>query len=284
MRRTGILAALGALLSGCSPLRALDKLVPADTYRFKGGVAYGSDPRHQLDVYQPFHRGPAVPVIVFFYGGNWSSGSRGDYRFVGEALAASGAVAIVADYRLSPQVRWREILDDCARATAWAFGNADRLGGDASRIYLMGHSAGAYNAAMLALDGRWLAARGLQPRLLAGWIGLAGPYDFLPIGDPLTRVAFDWPDTPADSQPVNHTRANAPRALLLAARDDKVVDARRSTVGLGARLQAAGAPVQVELFDKVNHATVLGAVAKPLGWLAPVLARIQAFTGLPGRP
>lgn len=282
-RRTGVLAALGALLSGCSPLRALDALVPGDTYRFQGGVAYGADPRHKLDVYQPFHRGPAVPVVVFFYGGNWARGSREEYRFVGEALAASGAVTLVADYRLSPQVRWTDILADCARAVKWAFDNADRLGGDASQVYVMGHSAGAYNAAMLALDGRWLAAQGLQPRLLAGWIGIAGPYDFLPIGDPETRVAFGWPDTPADSQPMHHVSADAPRALLLAARDDKVVNPQRSTVGLASRLQAAGATAQVELFDKVNHATVLGSLARPLNWLAPVLARVQAFVGLPGR-
>lgn len=282
-RRTGILAALGALLTGCSASGVLNTLVASDTYKLREGVAYGGDPRKRLDVYQPLQAVGPAPVIVFFYGGNWTRGSREAYRFVGEALAASGAVAIVADYRLSPEVRWAQILADCALATRWAFDQAASLGGDPARIFLMGHSAGAYNAAMLALDPRWLAAEGLSPSRLAGWIGIAGPYDFLPIGDPESRVAFSWPDTPADSQPIHHVSAGAPRALLMAARDDKVVNPQRSTVGLASRLQAAGAPVQVELFDKVNHATVLGAVARPLNWLAPVLERIQAFVGLPGR-
>lgn len=279
-RRTGVVAALGALLSGCSGIEVLNTLVPSSTYVGREGVPYGAGPRHRLDIYQPRDAAPGAPVVLFFYGGSWSSGDRADYRFVGEALAANGILALVADYRLSPAVRWRDILADCAAATRWTFDNAARLGGNLGRVYLMGHSAGAYNAAMLALDARWLQPQGLAPQRLAGWIGLAGPYDFLPIGDPQTRVAFDWPDTPPDSQPIQHVAAAAPRALLLAAAADTVVNPRRSTVGLGDRLRAAGVPVQVKLFDRVNHATVLGAVARPLSWLAPVLPEVLGFVGI----
>ena len=282
-RRTGIFAALGALLSGCSAAGALDALVARDSYQGREGVAYGPDPRQKLDVFKPIGARAPAPLVVFFYGGNWSRGSRSDYRFVGEALAANGAIAFVADYRLSPQVRWQEILADCAAAVKWAFDHAAELGGDPRRVYLMGHSAGGYNAAMLALDERWLRAQGLSPQRLAGWIGLAGPYDFLPIEDPPSRVAFDWPHTPRDSQPIAHVSAQAPRTLLLAASKDATVNPQRSTVGLGERLKAAGAPVQVRLFDSVNHVTVLGAVARPLNWLAPVLAEVLGFLDLPVR-
>jgi len=282
-RRTGIFAAMAALLTGCSATGALNALVASDTYQGEQGVAYGPDPRQKLDVYKPLGNVAGAPVVVFFYGGNWSAGDRADYRFVGEALAASGAIAIVADYRLSPQVRWQQILQDCALATRWAFDRAPALGGDPRRIYLMGHSAGGYNAAMLALDSRWLRAQGLSPERLAGWIGLAGAYDFLPIVDPRVRVAFNWPDTPLDSQPITHVSARSPRALLLSAANDKVVSPTRSTVAMGQRLQAAGVPVQYELLDKVSHVTIVGAVARPLNFLAPVLAQIVAFTGLPPR-
>jgi pimeloyl-ACP methyl ester carboxylesterase len=172
------------MLKICRVTGALNALVASDTYQGEQGVAYGPDPRQKLDVYKPLGNVAGAPVVVFFYGGNWSAGDRADYRFVGEALAASGAIAIVADYRLSPQVRWQQILQDCALATRWAFDRAPALGGDPRRIYLMGHSAGGYNAAMLALDSRWLRAQGLSPERLAGWIGLAGAYDFLPIVDP----------------------------------------------------------------------------------------------------
>lgn len=280
-RRQGILAALAALLTGCSAVEVLDALVPADTYRGRAGIAYGPDARQRLDVYQPLAPAGPAPVVVFFYGGNWTSGERADYRFVGEALASRGVVVVVADYRLSPQVRWQDILRDCAAATRWAFDHAAEFGGDPARIHLMGHSAGAYNAAMLALDERWLAAQQLAPRRLAGWIGIAGPYDFLPIVEPRSRVAFDWPNTPADSQPIHHASRRAPPALLLAAAKDDVVSPTRSTVGLGRRLEAAGAAVRVKLFEGVSHPTVLGALARPLRRMAPVLDEVLAFLGKP---
>jgi acetyl esterase/lipase len=216
-------------------------------------------------------------MVVFFYGGTWSHGERATYRFVGEALASAGIVAVVADYRLSPQVHWREILQDCAAATGWAFRNAARYGASGERIHLMGHSAGAYNAAMLALDGRWLAAQQLRPRQLAGWVGIAGPYNFLPITDPDSRRAFDWPATPADSQPVAHVSAQAPRTLLLATRDDRTVDPERNSGVLAQRLQAAGAPVRLAFVEHVNHATIIAALAGPLRRLAPVRHEVVDF-------
>jgi acetyl esterase/lipase len=176
-------------------------------------------------------------------------------------------------------VRWRDILADCALATAWAHRNAAALGADPRRIHLMGHSAGAYNAAMLALDARWLARHGLAPRQLAGWIGIAGPYDFLPIGDRNTRVAFDWPDTPPESQPIGHVAAGAPRALLLAPQFDGTVDPRRNTVQLGERLRAVGVAAKTRLYEGVSHVTIVGALATPLSFLAPVRGEVAAFCG-----
>ncbi|MEO7391717.1 MAG: alpha/beta hydrolase, partial [Ramlibacter sp.] len=203
-RRTGLLALLSAPLAGCSAAGLLDAVVPRGSYRGREGVPYGGDSRQRLDVFLPLQPANAAPLVVFFYGGSWTRGDRADYRFVGEALASAGVVTVVADYRLSPQVRYPEFLADCALAMKWAFDHARELGADEGRVHVMGHSAGAYNAAMLALDARWLAAAGLTPQRLAGWIGLAGPYDFLPIVNPDARVAFDWPATAPDTQPIAH--------------------------------------------------------------------------------
>lgn len=254
-------------------------MVARDTYSGDVGVPYGKEARQQLDIFRPRSVTAAgkPPIVLFFYGGNWTRGDRAAYRFVGEALAANGVIALVADYRLSPQVRYPGFLRDCALATQWAFSHAADLDGDPSRIYLMGHSAGAYNAAMLALDPRWLKEVGLGPSRLAGWIGLAGPYDFLPIGDPEVQVAFGWPDTPKDSQPIAHTVAKAPRTLLIAGSDDKVVDPRRSTVQLGRLLADAGTDVHVQVVDGKGHATIAAALARPLNWLAPVLPAVLGF-------
>lgn len=270
-----VLGALASLASGCSASRALDLLVPRDSYRGERGLAYGPEPRHRLDLYRPLDAPGPVPLVLFFYGGSWSSGERADYRFVGEALASAGVAVAVADYRLSPAVGWRAILQDCALALAWVQARRTDLGAD--RLLLMGHSAGAYNAAMLALDARWLAGVGLRPALLSGWIGIAGPYDFLPIGSPDVQQVFGWPGTPADSQPIAHAGAGSPPALLLAAASDSVVDPQRNTLGLARALAAAGVPVRSRLYEGLNHATAVGALAAPLRRLAPVREDVLSF-------
>ncbi|NVM89139.1 acetyl esterase/lipase [Variovorax sp. SG517] len=289
LRRRGAfvlaLALASALLSACSPVKVLNGLVPTDTYQFQGGIAYGEAPRQLLDVYRPL---PSVqpapgarPLVVFFYGGTWTNGDRASYRFVGEALAARGAVVVVPDYGLSPAFTYPAFVRDSALATKWALDNAARLGADPKRVYVMGHSSGGYNAAMVALDGRWLGELGASPTQLAGWIGLAGPYDFLPIGDPQAQVAFNWPDTPRDSQPLAHVTSGSPRALLMAASKDELVYPDRNTGQMAAALRAAGVPVEVRLFDDLSHVTLIGAFARPIQWLGgPVLPPVMDFLGL----
>ena len=281
-RRGGLLAGAAALLSGCSGTGVLNA-VAGKNHQGQQDIAYGPDPRQRLDVYQPLagDRPATPPVVVFFYGGSWSKGERGEYRFVGEALASGGAIVVIPDYRLSPAVRYPEFVRDSAAAVKWAFDHAAELGGSPDNVVVMGPSAGGYNAAMVALDRRWLDGAGLAPqRKLAGWIGLAGPYDFLPIENRETQVAFRWPQTSPDTQPIMHVTANAPRTLLLAAITDSLVNPQRSTVGLGRALQAAGVQTRVELFPRVNHVTLLAALAQPLRWLAPVRSEVLAFLGL----
>ena len=277
--RRSLLAMLPALLTACSGVDLLNATVPTDTYRRTQDLAYGPDARQRLDVYQPAAITQHAPMVVFFYGGSWSSGERADYRFVGEALASSGIVAVVADYRLSPAFRYPAFVQDGAGALRWAFDHAADYGADPARIFVMGHSAGAYNAAMLALDARWLAAVGLTPARLAGWIGLAGPYDFLPIGDAQTQVAFNWPNTPADSQPLTHASSASPPALLLAPLHDRVVNPQRSTVALAERLRRRGVRVESALFDGVSHVTLMASMAQVFRGQAPVLARVIDFVG-----
>lgn len=278
----GLLSVAGlAALTGCSATGALNALVPSDSYTLRADVAYGPESRQRLDVYLPLERRTPGPVVVFFYGGSWTTGERASYRFVGEALASRGIAVLVADYRLSPQVKYPVFLQDSALAMRWSLDHLGELGADPAQVFVMGHSAGAYNAAMLALDARWLAGVGLKPAQLAGWIGLAGPYDFLPIGNRDVQVAFDWPGTPADSQPMVHASANSPPALLLAARGDTTVNPVRNTETLARRLQAAGVPVGLQVYDRVSHVTLVAALATPLRGLAPVLDDIAVFVRQP---
>lgn len=281
MRLLGVLAALVAF-TGCSGLSALNALTPSTGYASLPDQPYGTDPRQRADVYVPAQAAPpgGFPVVVFFYGGNWSEGSRRDYRFVAQALASRGVLTVLPDYRLYPQAAWREILQDCAQATAWAQQRVAGWGGNPQRLTLAGHSAGAYNAAMLALDPRWLRAAGAAPEQLAGWAGLAGPYDFRPIQNPAVIPVFGGPNPPADSQPLHHAQARAVPAvpaLLLAPADDKVVEPQRNSVALAEALRRAGVPVQLETLPHMGHAATVAAFAWPLRGRAPVLDRLSEF-------
>ncbi|MFJ2487400.1 alpha/beta hydrolase [Pseudomonas sp. NPDC087639] len=279
--RQGFGAVIGALvlllLSACSPVKLLNALTPDSTFEKTTGIAYGDDPRQKLDVYVPRDALADAPVVVFFYGGSWNSGAREDYAFVGEALASRGIVAVVADYRLYPQVRYPLFLEDNARAVAWTRAHIREFSGNPQRLYLMGHSSGGYNAAMLALDGDLLAAVGMSPKDISGWIGLAGPYDFLPIVNPDVRPVFFWPDSPPQSQPINHVNRGAPPALLIAASKDNLVNPTRNTGGLAHKLREAGVPVQDLYYSRPNHITLVATLSRPLRRLAPVLDQVVGF-------
>ena len=259
-----------------SPVRALNLVALLGRYRVTAGIPYASGPRHSLDVYAP-PAGGAAPVVVFFYGGNWQEGDKAIYRFVGAALAARGIVTVIPDYRVYPEVRFPGFLDDAALAVRWAHDHAAAYGGDPSRLVLMGHSAGGQIAAMLAYDRQWLAAVGLDPnRDVRGLVGLAGPYDFLPLHDPVLKIIFGPENGLAATQPINYVASGAPPAFLAAGSTDDVVDpgnARR----LARRLGEKGDAVTVKIYPRVSHRLLIGAFAAPLRPLVPVLRDTLAF-------
>lgn len=278
----GVLAAIAGLVAACSPLALINTFTPADTYRAQRDIAYGTLERQRLDVYVPAHRPRDAPVILFFYGGNWNSGAKADYQFVGEAFASRGFVTVLADYRLYPQVRFPDFLRDSARAFAWVHANITNHGGNPARIFLAGHSAGAYNAAMLAFDPAYLDAAGVPPGAVRGLIGLAGPYDFIPLTGDVTKAVFGFPDTPPATQPINfvgaQTGTRLPPVLLLTAPDDTVVK-QGNSARLAAKLRGAGGVVKEISYAKLDHRSIAGALAAPLRGLAPVLDDIVAFAG-----
>lgn len=272
---------LGAL-AACAPLTMINALTPSSSYVRQVDISYGTSARHKLDVYTPRNAEPAAPVVVFFYGGSWNSGERADYEFVGEALASRGIVAVLADYRLYPQVRYPDFLEDSAQAVAWAANEVQHYGGDPKRLFVMGHSSGAYNAAMVALDARLLAHYGMTPAALRGWIGLAGPYDFTPIVNLDVRPVFFFPDTPPASQPINQVTDTAPPALLIASSNDDLVNPVRNTGGMANKLRTVGVNVREVYFDNTSHATLVASLSIPLRGLAQTLDIVAEFVATDG--
>lgn len=239
------------------------------------GIVFDAAHGLKLDVYRPAAARDA-PVVVFFHGGTWKTGNRRQYRWAGEALARHGVVAIVPDYRKYPQVTLDGFMRDAAAAVAWSRRHAAAHGGDPRRLVLMGHSAGAHMAALLASDGRWLQAQGMSPRQLCGLVGLAGPYDFLPLTE--TDLIGMFGRDPAQqrrSQPVAFVDGDEPPALLLHGGADRVV-APRESQSLQAALHRVGVPADLKTYPGVGHLRLALALRKDDPAL-PVMADSIAF-------
>ena len=265
-----------SVLSACSAVTVLNALAPTAGVTWTLDTPYSSGHRHRLDIYAPARNRPA-PVVVFIHGGGWTSGNKSRYRFVGAALARRGLLAVVPDYRLFPEVRFPAFLQDNVAAIAWTKANIVHYGGDLRLIFLMGHSAGAYNAAMLTLDKQWLGATNLDPdQDLAGMIGLAGPYDFLPLHDPELVQIFAPSSDLRLTQPIAFARGNAPPMFLATGTADLTV-LPRNTERLAAAIRRERGRVETRLYPRVNHAGIVGAMAGALRWLAPTLSDVTAF-------
>jgi acetyl esterase/lipase len=266
--RTELTAAL--VLAGMNAATAM----PAGVRRL-GPFRYGALSRQRLDVYAPEHSGPERPLLVFLHGGGWEMGSRDQYRFVGRAFAGLGFTVAVPDYRLTGAAPYPAFLEDCAAAVAWCQDAAPRFGADPARTVLAGHSAGAYNAAMLALDGRWLKGAGAR-RPIRGWAGLSGPYDFLPLDPGYGQRTFGQvADLPA-TQPIRYVTGDAPPAFLATGDADVAVRPGNSR-RLAQRLREAGVEVCERFYPGVGHVEPVLALAGPLRRRIPVLAEAAAF-------
>lgn len=243
----------------------------AGSRRVARGIAYVSGDHHKLDVYSPVAGSGPWPVIYFLYGGAWRMGNRAYYAFVARALAAEGFVVVVADYRALPDVEYPVFIEDCAEGLRWVLRHISRYGGDAERLALMGHSAGAYNAVMLALDPRY----GVMARVRA-LVGLSGPFDFLPFAVPITLRTFGAADDPKGTQPIALVTHHAPPMFLGHGSRDTLVGAH-NTINLAAALRRAEVNVTERHYETLDHPGTLLALGGPTKHKAPVLAEVTAF-------
>jgi acetyl esterase/lipase len=277
--------ALGAVcaLSACSGLGlfALNKVSTFQDYSRRTDIAFGPQAGNRLDVYLPAHGAPSA-LVVFFYGGGWNSGDKASYRFVGAALAAAGIATVIPNYTLYPAARFPQFMRDAASAVAFARAHAREWGADPQRLFVMGHSAGAHIAALLALDQEYLRQVGGDDRWLRGVVGLSGPYDFLPFTDQYLNDVFAPASEFYRSQPINFVRANAPPMLLMHGLADKRVNPN-NTRSLTARLEAAGDDVSTQYFPGASHGD-LAAAFSPLRKKPPVLPLILEFVAAKNAP
>ncbi len=273
--------ALGALTSACSSRRAAETLLLGDHFVLTKGISYGGNAQNRLDVYRPRDDRKRTPVVVFLYGGRWQSGSKEEYRLVGNALTRRGIVVIVPDYRMYPGALFPAWVEDAAQAVRWSVDNAHRFNGDTARIFVVGHSAGAHTAALLALDEKYLRSAGVAAHVLRGVVSMAGPVDTNwtdPDVQALMGPRDGWPMT----YPASHIDGTEQPLLFLHGAGDETV-AQINSSRLAARIRERGGCARSVSYAGVGHVELVVALALP--WLrrAPVMDDIESFIRDPKR-
>ncbi len=256
----------------------LNATVPSWGYARTANIAYGNLPRQTLDVYRPNGTSRGASVVIFFYGGDWQNGSKEDYRFVAQAMSSEGFVTVMPDYRLYPNVTFPAFVEDGAQAVRWTHDHAAEFGGDPDKIFLMGHSAGAYIAALLTLDGRYLHSVGLDRSNIRATAALSGPYDFYPAPFDLPAFGMTSPDAPLDinTQPIHFVDGKEPPMLLVQGLRDPTVDPANAT-RLATKIRDAGGQVKLITYADRGHPDIVMSLATPFRWLAPVLRDVSDY-------
>ncbi|MBV9046256.1 MAG: alpha/beta hydrolase [Alphaproteobacteria bacterium] len=237
--------------------KLLNASIPKSGYRVTRDIAYGSLPHQRLDLYVPKAVNNA-PLVLYFYGGGWTHGDRRTYPFVAEALTSAGIAFAVADYGLYPQARYPSFLDDGAAAFHYVREHATDLGIDGTRLFLAGHSAGAYNAVMLAVNRRYLSDA--DRASLKGAIGVAGLYDFLPLTSPTMIEIFGGADC-KETQPIEYVEGKAAPILLAHGGKDDVVHPGNSR-RMARKLAAFGSDVELKEYPNAGHVDIIVSLAR----------------------
>lgn len=238
-------------------------------------IPYADGPRKKLDMYRPEKPGGLSPVVMFIYGGSWRAGDKFEYEFAGRALAAAGFIVVIADYRLWPEVKYPDFLYDCAEAMKWIEGNIEGYGGDPKRFFVAGHSAGAYNAIMLGLDGAFRREFNVTMPIRA-IAGLSGPYNFYPFEYEQVRDTFGPAPNPEGTQPINLVTADAPPIFLASGTTDPIVKVANSEA-LAAKLRANGTWVTERYYEGFGHLEPVIALGSMMRFRMPVLKDMVDF-------
>ena len=259
------------MLSACGPVDVLNRLTPNDSFELSKDISYGDLSAHILDVYTP-NESEALgdePIVMFIYGGGWNSGHKDMYKFVGEAFASNGYTAVIPNYRVYPDVIYPDFAVDAAKAVAWAHAKYNRP------IVMIGHSAGAHISALLALDDQYLSAQNVERcSAIAGWIGLAGPYDFKVYDPPYTEI---FPLEIRDEMlPINYAANSLTPALITIGTDDTKVNPAQ-TERMHAALTAAGTPVTAHYYDGLSHTDIIAHMANFFKDKSPTQSDVMDF-------
>jgi acetyl esterase/lipase len=268
---------LAMVVTACSPVTLLNGVIPTDGYLLNKDIAFGDLDRQILDVYIPKHNDKKpMPVVLFFYGGGWDSGQKKDYLFAAEAFTSKGYLTVIPDYRLFPEVKFPAFMYDAAEASKWVKTHIAEYGGDPDNVFIVGHSAGAHISIMLDLNAEYFDSVNLNSNQFNGFVGLAGPYDFLPFTTKRLKDIFGPASSWWQSQPINFvTGKNQPTLLMVGLKDETVLPS--NTFHLADAIKANNGPVKVVTFPDYDHVDMISNIAKPFRGNSNLLDEIVLF-------
>jgi acetyl esterase/lipase len=192
-----------------------------NSYNITRDIPYGSEPWQKLDIYRAQDSDENTPVIVFFFGGGWSWGDKTYFEFVADSFVRKGYTVAIPNYVLYPKGKFPQFVEDGAMATAWVKNNIDKYQGSTNKVFLVGHSAGAYIAAMAVTDERYLQQAGEDTPFIKGVAGIAGPYNFTPKAQ--KYVAIFGRENFELMKVANHVTGSEPPMILLHGEGDTTV-------------------------------------------------------------
>ena len=267
---TTVLAASIALFA-CAPVKILNTITPSGSFEKMKDISFGDNPRLKLDIYQPTEPLPAAPVLVFVHGGSWSDGSKDLYKFVGEGFTSEGLTVVVPNYRLYPGISYPDPITDTAKAVAFT---ANRYPN--RPLILMGHSAGAYNILMTALDPKHLKAEGLEVcDRVSGVVSLSGPTGIIPLAEEPYITIFPDRFTGEDA-PLGHTDKPAPPLFLMNGEADTTVYPQNA-LALAEKITARGGSAKAHIYPKLNHTDAVKVLSRYFDGDAKLKGDIMTF-------
>jgi arylformamidase len=234
-------------------------------------VPYGDTPAERLDVFPAAV--PGSPILVFIHGGYWRALDKADHSFLAPSFVADGAAVVVPNYALCPAVTIEDSALQLTRAVAWAVRHAARFNGNASRIALAGHSAGAHLAAML-LCCRWKEVDAGLPLLpVQGALGISGVYDLEPLRH-APFIAADLRLTPPSVRRLSPAYFPRPkRPLYAVVGGDESAEFLRQNQLIRDQWGPTAVPVAETLVGE-NHFSILRKLADPANRLHDLALRL----------
>ncbi len=213
-------------------------------------IHFGQQAWQKLDVYPQQNKSP---VVIFVHGGSWRHGRKDQYYFAADAFIRLGYTVVVPDYIKYPDERARfpSFVDDAALALAWTKENIEQYNGDKDQVFMVGHSAGAHTALMIASDARFLSAVGLDQSAIRGVAGIAGPYSFIPDWE-VTKAVFGPPNNYPNMDVLNFINGDEPSTLLLHSKDDAQVG-QYNQEKVAELMRDEKVDVETLLYEGVDH-------------------------------